>query len=110
VLRQAIGRPPHQELPAPAPRRTAANWIVPLGGSGRYEGMDGLAEVLDHPDTEAVLPFLAPGDVVPAYPRFAGYPAFVLSVHESWQDCVRYQDWLAGTLKSRWSELAVGVS
>lgn len=103
VVREALGLPPDPEPPAvPRPRATSANWIVPLGGHGEFAGLRGLDEVRRHPDTVDVLPLLAPGTQVPPWPRFAGYPGFVLSRHDSYQRCRDYQDWLAETLRADW--------
>jgi D-alanine-D-alanine ligase-like ATP-grasp enzyme len=106
VLRQALGRPANQEVPERPGRaaRVAANWIVPLGGHGRYSGLRGLDRALVHPDTARVLELLPPGALVAAFPRFQGYPAFVLSQHAGHRECVEYQGWLAAELVSEWEE------
>jgi hypothetical protein len=101
VLRQAISG----ELPDlhPAHRAFAADWIVPVTGHGVYAGLAGAQEVWRHPATRMLLELMSPGKVVPAWPRFAGYPAFVLSVHESFRACQRYHGWLQDTIGVRWA-------
>jgi ATP-grasp domain/ATP-grasp N-terminal domain len=102
TLQQATGRLDHFEV-GERRERTAANWIVPLGGSGIYEGLAGLQEVQAHPATRRILPLLQPGATIPAFPRFEGFPAFVLSSHDSFDDCVAYQRWVGETLQSQWA-------
>jgi ATP-grasp domain/ATP-grasp N-terminal domain len=92
--------------PRPARLRFAADWIVPVTGHGRYQGLAGADEVRRHPDTRMLLELMRPGAVVPAWPRFAGYPAFVLSAHASYRDCQTYHAWLEDTIRIRWAEAA----
>ncbi|HEY1914926.1 MAG TPA: ATP-grasp domain-containing protein [Streptosporangiaceae bacterium] len=101
VLHQAV----HGVLPPlPATRhRYAADWIVPVTGHGVYTGLDGADQVRDHPATDLLLELMEPGTDVPAWPRFAGYPAFVLSSHDSYADCLAYHAWLADTIKVAWA-------
>jgi hypothetical protein len=101
VLHQAV----HGVLPPlPATRhRFAADWIVPVTGHGVYTGLDGADQVRDHPATDLLLELMEPGTDVPAWPRFAGYPAFVLSSHDSYADCLAYHAWLADTIKVAWA-------
>jgi ATP-grasp domain/ATP-grasp N-terminal domain len=101
VLHQAV----HGELPplAPASLRVAADWIVPVTGSGLYRGLAGADQVRQHPATRMLLELMHPGMSVPAWPRFAGYPAFVLSSHASHRDCLAYHAWLEDTVRIRWA-------
>lgn len=107
VVRAALGREPNP-MPTlrPRPYATSANWIVPLAGHGEYGGLRGLDEVLRHPDTVEVLQLLASGAQVPAWPRFTGYPGFVLSRHATYAQCRDYQAWLGDTLTSTWLSTA----
>jgi hypothetical protein len=100
VLRQAIdgGLPPL----TPSRRRYAADWIVPVEGHGVYRGLAGLDEVRRHRATRYVLELMQPGVVVPAWPRFVGYPAFVLSSHASYEESVEFHRWLGRTMKIEW--------
>lgn len=112
VVRAACGHEPETALLPPVPprsgaaRRTAANWIIPLGGHGCFAGLSGLNEVLAHPDTLEVLQFLTVGDEVPAWPRFGGYPGFVLSEHDSHAAGQRFHRWLARILHACWEDPA----
>ena len=101
VLHQAI----HGVLPdlRPTRQRFAADWIVPVTGHGVYAGLSGADEVRRHPATRMLLELMRPGKAVPAWPRFAGYPAFVLSEHASYEDCQDYHAWLAGTISIAWA-------
>jgi hypothetical protein len=104
VLNQAITgvlpdlRPAHQAF--------AADWIVPVIGHGEYAGLVGAEEVRRHPATRMLLELMHPGAVVPAWPRFVGYPAFVLSAHPSYQDCHAYHAWLEETIRIAWADAA----
>ncbi len=46
---------------------------------------------------------LFPGDVVPAFPKFSGYPAFVLSRHPTYEDAGRFHQWLDATITMRYA-------
>ncbi len=102
VLHQVI----HGELPElrPVARRVAADWIMPVTGSGEYAGLAGADEVRRHPDTRLLLELMSAGTVVPAWPRWVGYPAFVLSSHASYEDCRAYHAWLEDTLRIAWAD------
>jgi biotin carboxylase len=101
VLHQAV----HGVLPPlPATRqRFAADWIVPVTGHGLYTGLAGAGEVRQHPATDLLLELMSPGTLVPAWPRFVGYPAFVLSSHDSYDDCLAYHAWLEDTISIAWA-------
>jgi biotin carboxylase len=101
VLQQAIGG----VLPAltQTRQRFAADWIVPVTGHGVYARLDGADEVRSHPATDLLLELMTPGTEVPAWPRFVGYPAFVLSSHASHRDCLAFQAWLEDTIRIRWA-------
>lgn len=101
VLHQVI----HGTLPSvrPTRQRVAGDWIVPVTGHGMYTGLDGADEVRRHPATRMLLDLMDPGTAVPAWPRWAGYPAFVLSSHASHRDCLDYHRWLEDTVKIRWA-------
>lgn len=105
VLRQAI----HGELPDLSPDRSrfAADWIVPVTGSGTYAGLAGADKVRQHPANRMLLELMRPGAEVPPWPRFVGYPAFVLSEHATFDDCLAYHAWLADTIRIAWADTAV---
>jgi hypothetical protein len=101
VLNQAITG----ELPdlRPAHQAFAADWIAPVTGHGVYAGLAGVLEVRRHPATRMLLELMHPGMLVPAWPRFAGHPAFVLSAHSSYEDCHSYHAWLEETIGIAWA-------
>jgi predicted ATP-grasp superfamily ATP-dependent carboligase len=101
VLRQAVTG----ELTGLEPSRSrfAADWIVPVTGHGVYQGLAGSDEVRRHPATDLLLELMRPGTTVPAWPRFAGYPAFVLSSHDRYEDCHAYHRWLQNTITIAWA-------
>jgi hypothetical protein len=101
VLHQVL----HGTLPSLQPTRhqVAGDWIVPVTGHGVYTGLDGADQVRGHPATRMLLDLMDPGTVVPAWPRFVGYPAFVLSAHPSHRDCRDYHRWLEDTVRIRWA-------
>ncbi|HET9893588.1 MAG TPA: ATP-grasp domain-containing protein [Streptosporangiaceae bacterium] len=104
VLHQAI----HGELGElrPAHRCFAGDWIMPVIGSGVYAGLAGADEVRRHEATRMLLELMRPGTAVPAWPRWIGYPAFVLSAHASYEDCKAYHAWLEDTMKIAWTGTA----
>jgi len=86
ALRIAAGLAPQLATSADTVQPTgvcAANYIVPTGGSGRITSISGLEELSDDDRVDHVIQMLHPGDVVRPYPDFTGYPAFVLSHHDS---------------------------
>jgi hypothetical protein len=101
VLNQAITG----ELPdlRPAHQAFAGDWIVPVSGHGEYADLAGAQEVRRHPATRMLLELMHPGALVPAWPRYAGHPAFVLSAHPSYQDCLAYHTWLEETIRIEWA-------
>lgn len=101
VLRQAVTG----ELPEfrATRHRFAADWIVPVTGHGVYQGLAGADKVRAHQATGIVLELMRPGTEVPAWPRFAGYPAFVLSEHDSYQACQEFHGWLQDTIAIEWA-------
>jgi ATP-grasp domain/ATP-grasp N-terminal domain len=104
VLHQAV----HGDLPdlRPSRQRFAADWIVPVTGHGVYGGLAGAGEVRAHPATDLLLELMQPGKLVPAWPRFTGYPAFVLSSHPSYEDCHAFHAWLEDTISIAWDAVA----
>jgi hypothetical protein len=76
---------------------------VPVTGSGTYAGLAGADKVRQHAATRMLLELMSTGTEVPSWPRFVGYPAFVLSEHASYQDCKAYHTWLADTIRIAWA-------
>lgn len=104
VLHQAI----HGDLPdlRPSRRSFATDWIMPVTGSGVFAGLVGAEEVRRHPATRMLLELMRPGTEVPPWPRWVGYPAFVLSEHASYEDCQAYHTWLEDTFRIAWADTA----
>jgi hypothetical protein len=80
-------RPPTQMARAIG---AAANYIVPCGGAGRIIAVHGLDELAGDPRVDHIVQMLHPGDVVRPYPKFTGYPAFILSHHPSTEDAEEF--------------------
>lgn len=101
VLRQAVSG----ELPdlRPTRQRYAADWIIPVTGHGVYAGLTGADKVRQHRATDLLLELMRPGKVVPQWPRFSGYPAFVLSSHAGYQQCRDFHAWLEDTISIAWA-------
>lgn len=77
----------------------AANYIVPCGGSGQITAIHGLDELSEDPRVDHVTQMLHPGDVVRPYPDFTGYPAFVLSHHQSTEDAEDFHHLLERSIR-----------
>jgi biotin carboxylase len=81
----------------------ASDWVAPITGHGVYAGLAGTNEVQRHPATGMVLEMMRPGTVVPAWPRWVGYPGCVFSSHASYQDCLDFHAWLENTIRVAWA-------
>lgn len=103
AIRAALGRPPSTLTDAPPVRAHAGNYIVQTGGTGRITAIEGLAEASAHPAVRHVARFLGPGDEVRAYPEFSGYPAFILSVHDTADDLEAFHHHLDATIAVRYA-------
>ncbi|WP_366657581.1 ATP-grasp domain-containing protein [Fodinicurvata sp. EGI_FJ10296] len=101
-LDAARGRQMPELPPVSWPTRIPGNYIIPLAGHGRFDGIDGLETALAHPDTRRVVPLLPEGTQVPAPPAFAGYPGFIFSVHDTPDDARAYHQWLDQMVRPRW--------
>lgn len=102
ALRVALGEPPLGLPEAPVVRGYAGNFIVPCGGAGVIDRIDGLAELGALPQVRHVVQMLFPGDVVRPYPEFSGYPAFVLSAHHTAEDLLALHRRLASEVRVRY--------
>ncbi|MEV8629377.1 ATP-grasp domain-containing protein [Streptomyces sp. NBC_01268] len=101
ALRIAVGGAPSSSAAGglAAPVGAAANYIVPCGGHGRITAVHGLDEVRADPRVDHVVQMLFPGDVVRPYPDFTGYPAFVLSRHDSPAEAAEFHARLERTVR-----------
>ncbi|MFJ9575624.1 ATP-grasp domain-containing protein [Streptomyces sp. NPDC101191] len=101
TVRIAVGRPPTFAMTEglAAPVGAAANYIVPCGGYGRITALHGLDEVRADPRVDHVVQMLFPGDEVRPYPDFTGYPAFVISRHDSTADAEDFHAHLERTVR-----------
>ncbi len=103
VVRNLLGGADVSALPTrPRPRFASANYVLPTGSGGVLAGIDGLDEIRSHPAVRFVLEILSPGTVVPPYPKFVGYPAFVMSQHRTADDAVAFHRLLEKKLKVRY--------
>lgn len=115
ALRLAVGLPPG-DLAGATPgglasaQGCAANYIVPCGGSGVIAEISGLDDVRHDPRVDHVIQMLGPGDVVSGYPRFSGYPAFVLSRHDGYDDALGFHAELRERIKIAYSPLPEAVA
>ncbi|MEC1500959.1 ATP-grasp domain-containing protein [Bacillus sonorensis] len=67
--------------------RTAGNYIIPVQGSGIFEQIDGLEAVKQMPEVKRVFQFIKTGAEILPYPHFSGYPGFILTSHDSYEEC-----------------------
>jgi biotin carboxylase len=94
---------------APSPRNAAAAFIPQVGGGGTVAAFEGLDAVRQKPEVVHVAEFLKAGDVIPAWPKFNFYPAFVCSRHGSVEAAVAFQEWLKETMRIRYESAAQPV-
>lgn len=102
ALRVALGEPPRGLPETPVVRAHTGNFIVPCGGAGIIDRIDGLAALAALPQVRHVVQMLFPGDVVRPYPEFSGYPAFVLSAHDTAEDLLELHRRLASEVRVRY--------
>ncbi|HEX3789293.1 MAG TPA: ATP-grasp domain-containing protein [Pseudonocardiaceae bacterium] len=76
----------------------AASYSLSVGEGGRIARVRGLAEVQADPRVEYVVRTAGPGSVLKPYPDWTGYPAIVMSRHDSDAEAVAFHDYLARTL------------
>ncbi len=100
----ALGQLDCAELPlAPRPVATAGNYIIPVNGHGVVAGIDNLEAIQRYPEVKRVLQFVFPGDVIAAYPRWSGYPGFILTRHDSYAEGEAFYHMLDQTIALRYS-------
>lgn len=103
VLRQCVGEDvslPEVDGDAPA---CGACYIIPCGGDGVIERIDGLDEVRAHAACDLLVQFMRAGDVIEGYPMFSGYPGFVLSHHTGTDEAEAFHGWLDATVAVRFA-------
>jgi biotin carboxylase len=110
ALQNAVGLA-HKSAVAkvPDPVATAGIYIIQTRGHGTIAEIEGLDRVAAHPETGRLLQFLFPGDKILPYPRFSGYPGFVLSRHRNFEAGLRYQKMLDRTIEIRYTWGRPGV-
>lgn len=87
TLDYALGRADCAGLPAdPQPQATAGNYIIPVNGHGVVAEIANLDALRRDPAVRRVLQFVFPGDEIQAYPRWSGYPGFILTRHASYAE------------------------
>lgn len=85
-------------------RQYAGQYIIPLGGHGRYLGLEGADTVKAHPETAYFVEILKPGSDVARMPNFAGFPGFIMSAHNSYEAAVAYHQWLDHTISTTFED------
>lgn len=104
ALRIHLGRQPLCWSEEPVPTGHAAAYLVPVGKGGRINRVRGLDVVRTDPQVDYVVQTVGPGAQVRCYPDWSGYPAIVLSRHDSDAAAVTYRDYLARTLHVEYAE------
>ncbi|BBL32105.1 ATP-grasp domain-containing protein [Pantoea ananatis] len=75
-------------------KHTAGNYIIPLQGDGIFKEIKGINEANNMEETQRIFQFIEPGTKILPYPHFSGYPGFILTQHQSHQDCVEFHEYL----------------
>ncbi|MFE9094247.1 ATP-grasp domain-containing protein [Streptomyces sp. NPDC007264] len=104
ALRIHLGREPLCWREEPAPAGHAAAYLVPVGSGGRISRVRGLDAVRTDPQVDHVVQTVGPGALLQPYPDWSGYPAIVLSHHESDAAAEAFRDHLARTLHVEYEE------
>lgn len=104
ALRIHVGRQPVCWSEEPVPAGHVAAYLVPVGKGGRINRVRGLDAVRTDPQVDYVVQTVGPGALLRSYPDWSGYPAIVLSRHESDAAAVAYRDHLARTLHVEYEE------
>ncbi|MFI0259444.1 ATP-grasp domain-containing protein [Streptomyces sp. NPDC017056] len=104
ALRIHLGRDPECWSREPEPAGHSAFYLVPVGSGGRLVRVRGLEEIEADPRVDYVIRSAAPGTLLRPYPDWTGYPALVLSHHESDAAAVEFRDHLARTLRAEYEE------
>ncbi|WP_078409901.1 ATP-grasp domain-containing protein [Priestia abyssalis] len=68
----------------------AGNYIIPVKGSGIFEKIKGLENLKDDKRVKRIFQFINEGTEILPYPHFSGYPGFILTSHDSYQDCEEF--------------------
>ncbi|WP_370415634.1 ATP-grasp domain-containing protein [Streptomyces fradiae] len=92
TFRIAMGREPLGWNDPVWHRGTGAMYFVPVGGSGRITEIAGLSEAAADPRVDRIVQLLHPGDRILPYPEYSGYPGFVFSRHDSYEDAEQFHD------------------
>ncbi|MGY5135630.1 ATP-grasp domain-containing protein [Streptomyces nigrescens] len=104
ALRIHLGQEPVCWSQEPVPTGHAAAYSVPVGKGGRIVRVHGLDAVRADPRVDQVVQTVGPGALLRPYPDWAGYPAIVLSHHESDAAAVEFRDHLVRTLHVEYEE------
>lgn len=94
---------------APTPHGAGAAYIVQVGQGGTLVEIEGLDFARAHPEVVHVAQFLAPGTYVPAVPKFAFYPGFIVSRHGSVEEAYAFHDLLDQNVRVRYAEVTEAV-
>lgn len=70
--------------------KVAGNYIIPVKGSGIFKEFKNIEVIKKDPQVKQFLEFYENGLEVLPYPNFSGYPGFILTVHDTYQECEDY--------------------
>ncbi len=98
TLRIHLGHEPVCWREEPEPAGHAAAYLVPVGSGGRIIQVCGLDKVRSDPRVDYVVQTVGPGELLRPYPDWSGYPAIVLSHHQSDAAAEEFRENLARSL------------
>jgi len=84
----------------------ACNYIVQIGEGGNLKELEGIDEIRQHNDTYEIFLMDCIGKDYYPYPKgafFNGYPGFIFSIHDTYNQAVEYVDYLDKTLKLKFN-------
>ncbi|MBU5263628.1 ATP-grasp domain-containing protein [Bacillus atrophaeus] len=95
IIRNAFGLLFEDVLGGPiTASKTVGNYIIPVQGSGTFVEVSGLEDIKRQSEVKRVFQFIEAGADILPYPHFSGYPGFILTSHDSYEDCDRYYQML----------------
>ncbi|MGG4268043.1 ATP-grasp domain-containing protein [Peribacillus simplex] len=66
------------------------NYIIPVQGSGVVEEIQGIESIQKDSRVKRIIQFIEKGTEILPYPHFSGYPGFILTCHQSYNDCENF--------------------
>lgn len=71
-------------------KNVVGNYIIPVQGSGVVEEIQGIESLQKDSRVKRIIQFIDKGTEILPYPYFSGYPGFILTSHQSYDDCENY--------------------